>query len=126
MDNEIDSKRRRMNSRNVNGSRTLSNKFCKNSWRWFRIYIAFDVIIETHLRKECRVDTKGVLFLVKCFLTWIPLHSASNYLEILDTQYHIVEVYVTQYISRHAYYCLIWWTLSEHHIQAQNCWKGNI
>ena len=75
---------------------------------------------------RCRMDTKGVLFLAKCFLSWIPLHSASNYLEILDNPHHIVEIYVTQYISRHAYYCLDWWTLSERHIQAQNCWKWYI
>ena len=64
MDNDIDGKRRGMNSRNFNGSRTMSNKFCKNSWRLFRIYIALDVIIETHLRKELDVEWIQKVFCV--------------------------------------------------------------
>ena len=93
-----------------NRSRILSNKFCKNSWRWLlNSYYLWRYHRNSYKKGiRCRMDTKSVLFLVKC-LTWIPLHSASNYLEILDSQYHIVEVYVTQYISRHAYYCLNWW-----------------
>ena len=94
----------------------ISNLYC--FWRYHRNSFMKGT--------RCRMDTKGVLFLVKCFLTWIPLHSASNYLEILDNAHHIVEIYVTQYISRHAYYCLNWRTLSEYHIQAQNCWKWYI
>ena len=47
-----------------NRSRILSNKFCKNSWRSFRIYIAFDFIIETHLRKELGVEWIQKVFCV--------------------------------------------------------------